>query len=198
MLLLLVVTPTAQAHVPDRPKEIYRDLRAKESFQLRVLTHAQLAVRKQRTVLRFFEKRPGVIGRNSEIAIPVIDEAKKALRFHLAQRLWTFRELRETQQAIQATFVGNKAAWLCIHRYEGDWKDGGNPYWGGLQMDLNFMQSYGGDMLRKYGYPRGSVGPNGWLNAWTPMEQMMVAQRAYASGRGYGPWPNTARMCNLL
>ena len=30
---------------------------------------------------------------------------------------------------------------------------------------------------------------------WTPIEQMWVAERAYRSGRGFYPWPNTARYC---
>jgi len=36
----------------------------------------------------------------------------------------------------------HRRAWLCIHRYEGSWRDSGDPYWGGLQMDRGFMHSY--------------------------------------------------------
>ena len=30
--------------------------------------------------------------------------------------------------------------WMCIHRYEGSWNDPNGPYYGGLQMDMSFMQ----------------------------------------------------------
>jgi hypothetical protein len=79
-------------------------------------------------------------------------------------------------------------AWLCIHRYEGAWTDAGAPYYGGLQMDWGFMRTYGGWLLR-------TKGP---ANNWTPLEQMWVAERAYRSGRGFYPWPNTARYCGLI
>lgn len=81
--------------------------------------------------------------------------------------------------------------WTCIHHYEGAWDDNtGNGYYGGLQMDATFIESYGRDMLRKY---------NGqYANAWTPRDQMIVAERAYESGRGFYPWPNTARDCGYI
>ena len=37
----------------------------------------------------------------------------------------------------------------------------------------------------------------GLADRWTALEQMWVAERAHRSGRGYGPWPNTARSCGL-
>ena len=82
----------------------------------------------------------------------------------------------------------HKRAWLCIHHFEGSWHDGNDPYWGGLQMDRGFMRSYAPRLLLR----------RGWANRWTPLEQMWVAERAHRSGRGYGPWPNTARYCGLL
>ena len=82
----------------------------------------------------------------------------------------------------------HRSAWLCIHRYEGSWRDGGDPYWGGLQMDRGFMHSYAArDLLRR-----------GLANSWSPLEQMWVAERAYRNGRGFYPWPNTARYCGLI
>ncbi len=81
------------------------------------------------------------------------------------------------------------AQWLCIHAGEGAWNSNtGNGYYGGLQMDWDFMSTYGPELLR-------SKGP---ANNWTPLEQMIVAQRAYDSGRGFYPWPNTARDCGLI
>lgn len=79
-------------------------------------------------------------------------------------------------------------AWACIHRYEGSWQDDGDPYWGGLQMDRGFMETYAPQWLLAKGF----------ANHWTPNQQMWVAERAYFSGRGFWPWPNTARFCGLL
>lgn len=82
-------------------------------------------------------------------------------------------------------------AWVCIHEHEGAWNaNTGNGYHGGLQMDWSFMRSYGRSMLQKYG-GRGA-------EVWTPAEQIRVAERAYVSGRGFYPWPNTARACGLI
>ena len=82
----------------------------------------------------------------------------------------------------------HKRGWLCIHHFEASWRDGNDPYWGGLQMDRSFMRSYAPRLLLR----------RGWANRWTALEQMWVAERAHRSGRGYGPWPNTARYCGLL
>lgn len=81
------------------------------------------------------------------------------------------------------------SAWVCIHNYEGAWNaNTGNGYYGGLQMDLGFQGTYGPELLRA----------KGTANNWTPAEQIMVADRAYDSGRGFYPWPNTARTCGLI
>lgn len=78
--------------------------------------------------------------------------------------------------------------WLCIHHYEGAWNaNTGNGYYGGLQMDLEFQREYGPELLAA----------KGTADHWTPLEQMTVAERA-VPGRGFTPWPNTARMCGLL
>ena len=63
----------------------------------------------------------------------------------------------------------------------------GNGY-GRLQMDPAFQRTYGREpLLRK-----------GTANRWTATEQMWVAERAYRSGRGFYPWPNTALSCGLI
>src|SRR4051794_23955232 len=87
-----------------------------------------------------------------------------------------------------ATGPRHRRAWMCIHRYEGAWSDDGSPYYGGLQMDIGFQQHYGGMLLSA----------KGTADNWTPLEQMWVAERAYRSGRGFYPWPNTARYCGLI
>jgi hypothetical protein len=79
-------------------------------------------------------------------------------------------------------------AWRCIHRYEGAWRDPNAPYYGGLQMDLTFQRLYGVSLLRR----------KGTANHWTRFEQMWVAERALRFGRGFYPWPLTARYCGLI
>jgi hypothetical protein len=93
------------------------------------------------------------------------------------------RKMRRTAQN-----PPHKAGWLCIQRYEGSWTDGGAPYYGGLQMDLGFQQTYGLALLRR----------KGTADRWTPLEQMWVAERAHRAGLGFYPWPNTARSCGLI
>lgn len=56
-------------------------------------------------------------------------------------------------------------------------------------MDVGFQTTYGEDMILKY---------HGYANKWHPYDQMIVAERARRSGRGYYPWPNTARACGLI
>ena len=112
-----------------------------------------------------------------------------------AYRVW-IRDLWRTRAARaerKAEAVPNRAAWLCIHRYERNPAQGwathtGNGYYGGLQMDLSFQRTYGPELYRA----------KGTANNWTAVEQMWVAQRAYESGRGFYPWPNTARYCGLI
>jgi hypothetical protein len=88
----------------------------------------------------------------------------------------------------RAQNVPHKSAWLCIHRFEGSWTDPNPPYYGGLQMDLGFMRRYGAGLLRR----------KGTADHWTPLEQMWTAERAHHAGRGFYPWPNTARVCGLI
>ena len=80
-------------------------------------------------------------------------------------------------------------SWLCIHRHEGPWHaNTGNGYYGGLQMDRAFQRRYGRDFIRQWGS----------ADRWPPAAQIVTAERAYRSGRGFAPWPNTARACGLL
>jgi hypothetical protein len=101
------------------------------------------------------------------------------------RNLWHRRALRARKLAARPP---HRSAWLCIQRYEGAWADPNPPYFGGLQMDLSFQRRYGGDLLRR----------KGTAERWTPLEQMWVAERAHRSGRGFYPWPNTARLCGLI
>jgi hypothetical protein len=108
---------------------------------------------------------------------------------------WLAKELRETRRTLRPRVVvrslqaSDLGAWMCIHRYEGAWDSNtGNGYYGGLQMDYGFMRSYGSDFMGRWGT----------ADHWPPWAQLMAARRARDSGRGYGPWPNTARYCGLL
>lgn len=81
------------------------------------------------------------------------------------------------------------SAFSCIHRYEGAWTSNtGNGYYGGLQMDLAFQSRYGGRYLTRWGT----------ADNWPAWAQLDTAARAYRSGRGFSPWPNTARFCGLI
>jgi hypothetical protein len=80
-------------------------------------------------------------------------------------------------------------AFLCIHRFEGAWDSNtGNGYYGGLQMDTAFQLRYGGDYVVRWGT----------ADNWPAWAQLQTAVRAYRAGRGFWPWPNTARACGLI
>jgi hypothetical protein len=81
------------------------------------------------------------------------------------------------------------SAFQCIHRYEGAWDSNtGNGYYGGLQMDRRFQSLYGSDFVARWGT----------ADNWPAWAQLQAAVRAYKAGRGFGPWPNTARACGLI
>jgi hypothetical protein len=115
----------------------------------------------------------------------VIQQARSPQYRRWVRNLWRKRALRHRRKAHRPP---HHAAWRCIQRHEGRWNDPNAPYYGGLQMDISFQRTYGGDLLRR----------KGTADKWTPVEQMWVAERAYRSGRGFYPWPNTARSCGLI
>jgi len=136
-------------------------------------------------------------------AVPEVAPGRVADR--LRRETWYWEDL---MQRPRTPAVGSLASWqrraaatrrrasrpphwrefLCIHRYEGSWTAStGNGYFGGLQMNLVFQQSYGPELFRR----------KGTANRWTPLEQIWVAERAWRV-RGFRPWPQTARMCGLL
>lgn len=80
-------------------------------------------------------------------------------------------------------------AFSCIHHYEGAWNaNTGNGYYGGLQMDMTFQSTYGSDFMTQWGT----------ADNWPVYAQLQAAIRAYKSGRGFYPWPQTARYCHLI
>ena len=119
---------------------------------------------------------------------PTTDGAKRIAALDYRRWALTVWMKRATQARRLANHPPHLGAWLCIHHYEGAWNDPNAPYYGGLQMDRSFMQAYGPTLLRQ----------KGTADHWTPLEQIWVAERAYESGRGFYPWPNTARWCGLI
>jgi hypothetical protein len=107
-------------------------------------------------------------------------------------KLWVRDLWRSRAEHARARFAAgppHRREWECIHHYEGSWTAAtGNGYYGGLQMDISFQRTYAPQLFRK----------KGTADRWTPLEQMWVAERAHRSGRGFYPWPNTARYCGLL
>jgi hypothetical protein len=101
------------------------------------------------------------------------------------------RQRRATRRLVRSVPWGNhwlESAFLCIHSHEGRWSDPDGPYYGGLQFDQNFQRTYGREFLRAWGT----------ADHWPAAVQITVAIRAYLAGRGFRPWPNTARYCGLL
>ena len=119
------------------------------------------------------------------------------VRLRLNAQRWLYRVADRKWQRLYAprpSYVGVSSsslygAFMCIHRYEGAWTGNtGNGYHGGLQMDSGFESTYGADYVTRWG----------GAENWPPAAQIEVAIRAYSSGRGFSPWPNTARACGLL
>ena len=121
---------------------------------------------------------------------PTVSRTRGDFDSLLRYRLW-LRDawrIRAERARFRAHHPPHLAEWRCIHRWEGPWTDPNSPYYGGLQMDLAFQSAYGPGLLRH----------KGTANHWAPYEQMWVAERALRAGRGFHPWPLTARRCGLI
>ena len=97
------------------------------------------------------------------------EQGREYLRW--VRELWRGRAAKAERAAQNPP---HRRQWLCIHRFERHPEQGwatrtGNGYYGGLQMDISFQRTYGGELLRR----------KGTANRWTPAEQMWVAERAY-------------------
>lgn len=147
-------------------------------------TAADLHARKHRQIARLNADRGSLRFCRNHPKAKVFCTAKR-LRFVRARIGWTTRELGETIRALQP--IPHLPAWLCIHAGEARWNDPDPPYYGGLQMDVEFQRTYAPWLLRS----------KGTADHWTPREQMLTAERAWKT-RGFWPWPNTARRCGLL
>lgn len=126
--------------------------------------------------------------------VTVTQEARyqgRAVRWWARRAVKARREVNALRDANRARLrlgaSGLARAFLCIHGGEGSWSDPNAPYWGGLQMDGDFMAAYGAPFYRALGT----------ADHWPAFVQVAVAMAAYYSGRGFEPWPNTARACGL-
>ena len=176
-VFLGVILTVAGATLASGSPPPQRAVSSKATITPKPVRHADpVLVRRLRKTVWFWES---VMDSRPRVAIKAPLHTVRALRFWRRQaRSITFR----------AAHPPHKSGWLCIHRYEGRWSDNGDPYWGGLQMDRGFMSTYAPRVLLR----------RGWADHWTPLQQMWVAERAHRGGRGYWPWPNTARFCGLL
>jgi hypothetical protein len=109
-------------------------------------------------------------------------------RSRLAYR--AHRGRMERLQSLLTPLPPHYNEWLCLHRWErgaDGWATAtGNGYYGGLQMDIDFQRTHGGNLLRT----------KGTANNWTMLEQMWAAEDAWNT-RGFGPWPNTRKLCGI-
>lgn len=95
----------------------------------------------------------------------------------------------------RATSSYVKRGLLCIHHYEGSWTDPNWPYWGGLQMDMNFQRAYG--WMRSHHRKVSFLRKWGTADHWPIWAQLLAGRHGY-NARGWSPWPNTARYCGLM
>jgi hypothetical protein len=166
--LAALTSPRAADAAPNKAQTIAQTDEARQKTW-----HLQRLMGKRRTPTNYGERRTN-------------DAAYRAW----VRDLWRKRAAAALRQAQNPP---RRSAWMCIHRHERHPAQGwatrtGNGYYGGLQMDLTFQRMYGRELLRR----------KGTANNWKPYEQMWVAERAYRSGRGFYPWPNTARYCGLI
>ena len=99
------------------------------------------------------------------------------------------KKARQARISFNEWFKGVYAKWECIHGHEGAWNAATeNGFYGGLQMDLGFQKTHGWTRFKLWGT----------ADNWPVWAQLRAAEDAYYSGRGFHPWPNTARYCGLL
>lgn len=136
-------------------------------------------IHKDHSVIRFWHNHRDLASLHRTAAATQVRWAKTSLRI-------ASKSLHKLQRASRRVISGSDMhIWMCIHSYEGSWTDSGAPYWGGLQMDLTFQQTYGPNFMKRWGT----------ADHWPIWAQISAARRARDSGRGYSPWPNTARYC---
>lgn len=143
-------------------------------------------VKADRTAIKVFrgKLRHQAVRANYTLKLkPMRQLSWKVGRIHKVN-LWTRHMFKVVRALPTYVVVKMPSFWECISYWESthDWAmeppQSGGAYWGGLQMNIDFMNAYGGDMIRKY---------HGYANLWSKHDQEVVAERAYAV-RGSEPW----------
>jgi hypothetical protein len=158
---------------------------------LRSTCGAYCQARTLRHELKRVHGRTVALARRAALPVPPpprLGWRRAALRVQLVHQARVLGRYRAQARRPLRLRLERFQAWVCIHRHEAAWNDGNDPYWGGLQMDRRFMRAYGADMITRH--------HGGLADTWTPAEQIVVAERAYAT-RGFAPWPNTSRSCGV-
>jgi hypothetical protein len=150
--------------------------------------HASLSRRltsERKLALKLERIYPGHAPRRTR-TIAVGSAARALLLWQSREAAAALRVASHAHPALPGTLI---RAFGCIHSYEGAWTSNtGNGYYGGLQMDLSFQRLYGAEYLRRWGT----------ADNWPSWAQLTAAVAAYRSGRGFWPWPNSARVCGLI
>jgi hypothetical protein len=191
VLLAATAVPAAAAAAPAQAEAVAAGALAAPAATS--TGHSLAVVKRKQTVrheIRWLHRRTSHLSQT--IRFKAVRKARLGgtLNALLRERLvWRRRyvPLRTIQEKPPRERFARWDAWMCIHRHEGAWNDPNSPYYGGLQMDLQFQEAYGAYLLRT----------KGTADNWTPVEQVAVAERAYRE-RGFSPWPNTARSCGVL
>lgn len=184
LLLALAGIPSAVAAAAGGPRPHTESTQQQTQTQATAQAHAVAlwngkARRAQAATARWLTIMRGRPPRH--VSHTVASATPQAAR-HLAQ----FWHRRATKAWKLAQHPPERRAWYCIHHYEGSWTDANAPYWGGLQMDMNFQSAYGAWLLKH----------EGTANHWTPLAQIWAGVRAWRT-RGFEPWANTARACGV-
>jgi hypothetical protein len=138
-------------------------------------------IHRDRSVIRFWKHHRDLATVHRDVASTQTRWARISLKI-AAPNLH-----RLVASRLASRVVGSvKSALLCIHSHEGSWSDPGYPYWGGLQMDMNFQSAYGPEFLRRWGT----------ADRWPVYAQLQAGARAVAA-RGFSPWPNTRKLCGV-
>jgi hypothetical protein len=131
--------------------------------------------------------------------LPVPDEPYEAVAGNVAE--WKRDDLiAEWQSKLEKVVAAESECWsapwpewwlaqaTAVHSCEGAWNaNTGNGYYGGMQMDMNFMSAYGGEFLARWGT----------ADNWPIWAQLTAAYRGWQA-RGWQPWPTCAANAGLL
>lgn len=122
--------------------------------------------------------------------IAAVEQAQLATWYESASTLPSPKPPRaaKPRRAVEGNLGAQQAqadgVWDRIAQCEsgGNWATNtGNGYYGGLQMNMSFWHSYGGDEYAER------------PDLASREQQIVVAERARDSGRGYRPWPVCGR-----